>query len=355
MNKPTSLVTGASGYIALHVVSQLLDLGWIVHATVRNLHNEEKIGPLRQLDSKHPGKLKLFEADLLQAGSFLPAMQNCSVVFHIASPFLVPEAAKDSAKELVIPALEGTRNVLQSVEKTESVKRVIFTSSTGAIYSDNIDVIEMENQTLHEKYFNTNSTVDHNPYQFSKVVAEREAWRIAEAQKRWDMVAICPGFVIGPMLSAVSDSGSLFTIDQLLSGYMLVGVPDLAFALVDVREVAAAHVRAAEVESAQGRYIVSRSKMMPFVDISMLLKPMHPSSWQLPSWMIPNWILHILGPLMGLSRRWLDSNLSITFSVDNTRSIEEFGIEYRPVAQSLADHYYSWAAHKASKRGSPSV
>ncbi|KAH6876825.1 hypothetical protein B0T10DRAFT_413967 [Thelonectria olida] len=363
MTNATGLVTGASGYIALHVVKELLNSGWTVHATVRYLQNERKLQPLKELDAKHPGRLKLFEADLLHPESFLPSMQNCSVVFHIASPFLVPEVVRDSTEQLMRPAFEGTRNILDCANRTTSVKRIVLTSSSteplsvekmsvesnrfgdvaGAMYGDNIDVIHMENQTLHESYFNETSTMDHNPYQFSKLLAEKEAWRISRAQNRWDLVVICPGFVVGPTLSLASKSGSLFTMDQLLCGRMLVGVPDLAFALVDVRDVAAAHIRAAEVRSARGRYIVSRSEMTPFVEISKLLKLVHANPWSLPSWQIPNWILRLFGPLMGLSRCWIDANLGIRFLVDNTRSINELGIEYREVTQTLVDHYHSWA------------
>jgi nucleoside-diphosphate-sugar epimerase len=126
----TALVTGASGYIGLHVVNSLLDAGWTVHATVRSLLDEKKVLPLRTLANQQPYKLRLFEADLLKEGSFLEPMQGCSVVFHVASPFLVPEKVKSAEKDLVRPAVEGTRSVLDSVNKTDSVKRVVLTSSS---------------------------------------------------------------------------------------------------------------------------------------------------------------------------------------------------------------------------------
>jgi nucleoside-diphosphate-sugar epimerase len=137
----------------------------------------------------------------------------------------------------------------------------------------------MENNTLHERYFNETSTINHNAYQYSKVLAEKQAWNISRAQSKWDLVAICPGFTVGPTLSPESRSGRLFTIDQLLRGYMLMGVPVLAFALLDVRDIAEAHVKAAEVDSAHGRYIVAGSGMTSFLEISKLLKSAHAISW----------------------------------------------------------------------------
>ena len=124
------LVTGGSGFVALELVQQLLESGHIVHTTVRSLKNPGKTKPLKALQVKHEGKLNLFEADLLKPGSFAAAMAGCSVVYHVASPFRVPEKIKDGQKEMVEPALEGTRNVLQSVNQTESVKRVVFTSTS---------------------------------------------------------------------------------------------------------------------------------------------------------------------------------------------------------------------------------
>lgn len=86
---------------------------------------------MQDLKAQYPeGRLLLFEADLLQAGSFHAAMQGCEVVFHVASPFKVPEKIKDGNSEMVQPALQGTRNVLKAVEDTPSVQRVVFTSTS---------------------------------------------------------------------------------------------------------------------------------------------------------------------------------------------------------------------------------
>ncbi|KAK4096415.1 NAD(P)-binding protein [Parathielavia hyrcaniae] len=342
----TALVTGASGYIALHVVGSLLDAGWTVHATVRSLQNGKKIGPLQTLSDQHPGKLHLFETDLLNEGSFLAPMQGCSVVLHIASPFLVPEKVRNPEKDLVRPAVDGTRNVLDCVNKTESVKRVVLTSSVAAMYGDNADVLQMENQTLHERYWNATSTAYHNAYQYSKTLAEKKAWEMAEAQSRWELVALCPGLVLGPSLSPASDSGSLAIISQLLTGIMLVGVPDLAFALVDVRDVAAAHLRAAETPVARGRYILAGDRTIPLVDISKSLKQVHDRPALLPSWNMPQLAFRLIGPVMGLSQKWLSANLGIGFAVDNKRAMEELGVTYRPVQETLRDHYQSWKAQQ---------
>jgi nucleoside-diphosphate-sugar epimerase len=363
----TALVTGGSGYIGLHVVNSLLEAGWTVHATVRNLQNGTKAQPLKSLADKHPGKLRLFAADLLVADSFTEAMQGCSTVIHVASPFLVPDRVKNPDTDLIQPALEGTRNVLESVNKTESVKRVVLTSSgalqgldtivyatpysfnsndpaVGAMYGDAADVLQYENATLHEGCWNTTSSISHNAYQYSKTLAEKEAWKIAESQDRWDLVVICPGLVLGPSLSPASDSGSLALIDQLLSGLLMVGVPALSWAVVDVRDVAAAHVRAAEVPEAKGRYIVAESKTTSCLDLSKSFKRLHSKPRVLPTWTLPALVFRLFAPFAGVSQMWVTRNWGIDFSLDNSRGTKEFGIKYRPVEEMLRDHYEAWVA-----------
>lgn len=119
------LVTGKSGFIAGHLAGQLLQRGYTVRATVRSLANEAKVAPLRRLEDAHRGRLELFEADLLRPGSFDVAMTGCRVVFHVASPFLMPEHIKDGRRDVLEPALSGTREVLGCANRTPSAVRVL--------------------------------------------------------------------------------------------------------------------------------------------------------------------------------------------------------------------------------------
>jgi dihydroflavonol-4-reductase len=129
------LVTGGSGFVATELISQLLAQGYAVHTTVRSLQNTTKVSVLQDLKAQYAeGKLLLFEADLLQPGSFHSAMQDCDIVFHVASPFKVPEKIRDGYSEMVQPALEGTRNVFKAVQDTSSVQRVVLTSTSESIH-----------------------------------------------------------------------------------------------------------------------------------------------------------------------------------------------------------------------------
>src|SRR5581483_2981230 len=138
--KADALVTGGSGFVASQLVEQLLLEGCTVNTTVRSRLNHAKLDPLIELQRKHPGRLQLFEADLLVEGSFAAAMTGCSTVFHVASPFLLPERIKDGRRQVLEPALAGTQNVLRTVCEMPSVERVVLTSTIGAIFGDYIDV-----------------------------------------------------------------------------------------------------------------------------------------------------------------------------------------------------------------------
>lgn len=343
------LVTGGSGFVASHVVQVLLERGYDVRASVRSLDNPAKVTPLRRLAAGMPGTLELFEADLLRRGAFDEAMAECRWVFHVASPFLLPEQIRDPRRDVLDPALEGTRNVLSAVDRTPTVERLVLTSTVGAIFGDYVDVREMDDETLTEKYFNTTSTLANNPYHYAKTVAELEAWSAVDKQDRWSLVAINPGLVLGPSLGTASDSGSLFLMNELMSGYFFYGAPNFSFTFVDVRDVAEAHVRAAELRSASGRYILARPEMVSMRQMSRIIRAEHPRRVLVPRHGVPDVAVRVLGPRFGLTQDYIRKHLGIRFAVDNGRSVQELGIAYRSVEETVLDHYRSWSAQRGRK------
>ncbi|MGW1272865.1 NAD-dependent epimerase/dehydratase family protein [Streptomyces sp. NPDC002491] len=343
------LVTGGSGFVAAHLVQQLLARGHRVHTTVRSTANTAKCAPLHALQDAFPGRLDLFEADLLTEGSFDESMRSCTVVFHVASPFLMPEKIKDGMRDVVEPALRGTRNVVASIERTPTVRRLVLTSTVGAIFGDYADVREMEGGTLSEKYVNTTSTVENNPYHYAKTVAEQAAWEAEAAQRRWRMVSLNPGLILGPSLTPSSDSGSLFLLDELFKGYFFYGAPDFSFTTVDVRDVAAAHIAAAEHPGAHGRDILAAEEMTSFHRMAKILLEQHPRSLRLPRTALPHWPVRVLGPAFGLSQAYIRSHLGIRFRVDNRRSVDELGLVYRPIEETVTDHYRAWREQRARR------
>ncbi|MFF4252118.1 NAD-dependent epimerase/dehydratase family protein [Streptomyces sp. NPDC001663] len=340
------LVTGGSGFVGSHLVLRLLERGYHVRTTVRSAANSAKVAPLRAMQDAHPGRLELFEADLLFDGAFDEAMKGCEVVFHVASPFFMPEKIKDGQRDMVEPALVGTRNVVGSVERTPTVRRLVFTSTVGAIFGDYVDVLEMEGRVLSEKYFNTTSTVENNPYHYAKTVAEQAAWEAERSQDRWRMVSVNPGLVLGPSLTPASESGSLFLLEELFKGYFFYGAPDFSFTTVDVRDVADAHIAAAEEPDAHGRYILAAETMSSFHDMARIIRTRYPRDLRLPRIPLPHWPVRILGPAFGLTQDYIRKHLGIRFRVDNSRSVRELGLTYRPIEETVLDHYEAWRAQR---------
>lgn len=331
------LVTGASGYIAGWIIKYLLEEGCTVHATVRDPAKKTSVAHLLKMAEQSKGILKLFKADLLAEGSFSEAMQGCGVVIHTASPFVL-DGFIDANEALVRPAVEGTANVLNTVNNCPSVKRVVLTSSVAAIYGDNKDLLAVPSGVFTEDHWNTTSSVLHNPYQFSKVAAEREAWKIHSQQNHWDMVTINPSMVFGPSLTAGSQSASIDTLVQMGDGRLRTGVPKLLLGVVDVREVAKAHLLAAFTPSAKGRYILNANELS-MLAIAKILRTKYGSFYPFPRMEAPTFIVWAFGPLMGpITRDFIRRNVGLPLKFDNRRS-RDLGVLYRAVEETFVEHF----------------
>lgn len=329
------LVTGATGYVASWIVRYLLEDGRTVRGTVRDPGKATGLEHLHALADAHPGRLTLHRADLLEQGSYAEAMEGCELVIHTASPFLLGRV-RDPEKQLVRPALEGTRNVLSSVEATPSVKRVVLTSSVVAIHGDNADM--KGRAAFTEADWNTTSSVSHQPYPYSKTVAERAAWEICDAQDRWDMVTIHPGLVLGPSLTRASKSGSMTTMRAFTDYSLATGAPDLTMGLVDVRDVARAHVLAGFTPSASGRYITN-ARTVTMLEIGRMLRRRFGHSYPFPVTKVPKLAFRMVAPFAGYSREFVDKNVGWPLEFDSSRSRDELGLDYRPAADTVGDHF----------------
>lgn len=331
-SKPV-LVTGATGYVAGWIVKRLLEEGVTVHAAVRNPSDLSKVAHLTQLDHNKPGKLILFKADLLDIGSYQEAMAGCEVVIHTASPFTLN--IKDPQKDLVTPAVEGTRNVLETANKTASVKRVVLTSSCAAIYGDTADKELIPGGVFTESHWNTTSTLKHQPYSFSKTMAEKLAWEIANKQDRWRLVVINPSFVLGPGTIPHSNSESFNLLRQVGNGRLKAGLPDIGVGVIDVRDLADAHVRAAYLPNANGRNIIS-GQNTSLLGITKTLQHRY-SEYPIPSKTLPKWLIWLIGPLADktTTRKFVARNVGYSWHASNEKSIRELGMSYRPMDETV--------------------
>jgi nucleoside-diphosphate-sugar epimerase len=291
---PRAAVTGGTGYLASELIAQLLRRGYQVNATVRSLRSESatRLAALPRSLGALPqhAHLKLFEADLLEAGSFDETVDGADAVFHTASPFITSNIS-DPESQLYQPALGGTRNVFGSIAKAihggAKRPRVVLTSSVAAIFGRPAD--KPDDQWFTEHDWNFSSTPEGNPvgdgldlYRYSKLLAEREAWALA-SEHALGLSTVCPSFMIGPAVTPRTDGESLRNMRMALEGEL----PHRADTPVcDVRDVAAAHIAAAEVADAAGkRFLVTTERP---VQRAQLL------DWLSAAY--PNHLIHDAGP-----------------------------------------------------------
>lgn len=331
------LVTGATGYIAGVLIQHLVEHGVTVHATVRDPSKKERLEYIQKVVDKSKGTIRFFQADLEEEGSFAEAMKDCSIVFHTASPFILK--VEDAQRDLVNPAVKGTENVLHQACKTPSVKRVVLTSSVAATCADNWEgYTSNPNHKVTEANWNRTATLQYQPYSLSKTLAEQAAWVIAGSQTQWSMVSMNPTVVMGPGLK-YHESNECFTmLKKLGDGTLSRGVPRVGLGVVDVRDVARAHIVAAYSPSATGRFLLSVDESTDLLEIAKTISRYFPE-YPLPQSAVPKPLFWLAAPMIGASRKYVENSVNIRREIDNTKSKEVLGMKYRPMEETLRDMF----------------
>lgn len=335
--KQIVVLTGGTGYLGSQILNELLEDGYAVRLTSRNKEKTAQQMWIQKLLEKHQATVDFYAGDLEKEGSFDEALQGADFLIHSASPFKI-QGIKDAKKELIDPAVKGTQNVLNAVEKSNTIKRVILTSSIAAIYGDAADNKLLDKETFDESVWNTSSSVKHQPYSYSKTLAEQEAWEINKG-KQWELITINPGFIIGPSLVPRTDSTSIRFMLDMLNGKFKIGVPDLYFSVVDVRDVAKAHVRALETENVKGRHVCTNKTMSALNMAEVLKQEVGKRYGKLPSKNLPTWVAYVFTPILaGFSWNYLNKNLGIPFYFDNSKIKKSLTIEFSPVSDTFREH-----------------
>ncbi|MDX1439871.1 MAG: SDR family oxidoreductase [Rubricoccaceae bacterium] len=332
LNAPTRVcVTGANGFIGAQIVKDLLEQGYRVRGTVRSTSDPKKSEHLTSL----PGageRLELVEAHLLETASFDAAVADCDFVIHTASPYVVD--VENPQRDLVDPALKGTLNVLESAAQVPSIKRIVLTSSMAAV-SD-----EFPDRPLTEADWNEKSSLSRNPYYYSKMLAEKAAWEFMEQRKpSFDLVAINPLLVIGPSLSPGLNTSNESLLRLLNGGFP--AIIDLTWGLVDVRDIARAHVLALETPKASGRY-VCMAEALSIAEIVELLRSNGYADYKLPKLRLDNAFGNALIKLYSYTQpkgegTYIRTQVGRVPIVDTTKIRTDLGLSFRDVRKSVLD------------------
>lgn len=319
-------VSGGSGYIAGFLIRQLIAEGWQVNTSIRNLAREADVRGWLGVDNS---KLKFFAADLMRDEGWADAMAGCSHVAHVASPLPANKPKNDD--ELIVPAREGALRALRFA-KAAGIKRFVMTSSVAAVaYGHSRD-----KNLFTEADWTDPDSPDAYAYVKSKTIAERAArdW-VATNATEMEFVTVNPSLVLGPLLAA-DFSTSLEAIKKLLEG-ALPGLPNIGFAVVDVRDVADLHVRCLTAPNMSGERFIAAGPFLWMGDVAAVLKQgLGERARKVPTRKLPNFVLRIVALFDPLVRQ-------VVGELDNVRdtsarhALDVFGWQTRDPAQSILD------------------
>ncbi len=322
----TVFVSGGSGYIAGFLIKQLIDEGWMVHTSIRDLGKEAAVRTSLATDDN---KLKFFAADLTSDKGWAEAMAGCSHVAHVASPF--PPAAPKHEDELIVPARDGALRALRAA-KEAGVSRFVLTSSMAAIAYGH----GAADHIVTEADWTDVNSPDAYPYVKSKTIAERAArdWIAAEGGTM-EFVSVNPSLVLGPLQSG-DFSTSLEAIKKLLEG-SVPGLPNFGFGIVDVRDVADMHVRCLTAPDMAGERFICSGPFMTMSDIAKVLREgLGKQARKVPTRRLPNWAVRIAALFDPMVRQVL-GELGNRRESPPVHAREKLGWIPRPAEESILD------------------
>jgi dihydroflavonol-4-reductase len=265
------LLTGVTGFLGSHTTIQLLNKGYEVVGTLRNKARTNSIREVIERHTDHIDKLSFAEADLTNAEVWNEITRGVDYVLHIASPF--PRVLPKHEDDLIIPAREGALNVLRAAA-ANGVKRVILTSSTGAILYGK-EKAKRSAIYSEEEWTDVTNKKDTTPYFRSKTIAEKAAWDFIEQDNSGlELTTICPGAILGPVLEDDFGTSANIVIKSLDGSAP--AVPPIGFDLVDVRSVAEMHILAMENPEAAGQRFISSAGFLTFKQVSDILREKYP-------------------------------------------------------------------------------
>ncbi|EHK49359.1 hypothetical protein TRIATDRAFT_49296 [Trichoderma atroviride IMI 206040] len=326
----TVLVTGGSGYVASHLILKLLQEGYTVKTTIRSLSKEEHVrSALQKAGAVYMNRLSFHPADLTKDEGWAEAIQGCSYVHHVASPF--PGQAPKDENELIIPAKEGTIRVLKAAREAR-VKRLIFTSSFAAIGYGDGD----KREPYTEKDW---SALDGLPaYHKSKTLAEKAAWDFIESEGGdLELSVVNPVGIFGPVMSE-SISSSIDLIKKLMDG-SVAKCPRTYFNIVDVRDLADLHIRTMLDPAAKNQRFIASSdgKPLALIEVARIISQGRPGkALKIPTGEIPSWIVRFAA-LFSPAARQVVPFLGVVRLLDNGKAKRVLGWTPQAVEDTILD------------------
>lgn len=311
------LVTGASGFIAIHCILQLLEQGYRVRGTLRSMNREPELRSTLAKFVQADDRLEFVQADLLEDTGWAEAVRGCDYVLHVASPF--PLLRPKNEEDLIRPAQEGTLRVLRAAAE-HGVKRVVLTSSNAAVSAGH----PPSKTHFDESDWSPHDSPTIDPYPKSKTLAERAAWDFMKSLPPGhplELAVINPGLVLGPLPDTHQrTSGEL--VQQLMGG-KLPGLARIQMTGVDVRDVASAHLAAMVTPEAAGQRFLCIAEVFWLRDAALILKKnFEARGYTVRTNVFPGWAVYLAAIFVKPARLTLRSlNREMTYDTTRIRSV----------------------------------
>jgi nucleoside-diphosphate-sugar epimerase len=283
------LLTGISGFLGGHVALELLKSGYLVRGSVRDLKKADRVRDSLGKAGADLSRVEFVGLDLMSDAGWDEAMADIRYLQHTASPFVTREP-KDR-NDLIRPAVEGTRRAIGAALRAR-VERIVVTSSMAAIMYGH--------DKSHSAPFAAEDWTNLEGRQISgyvesKTRAEIAAWELVDkAGRHDDLATINPGAIFGPLLD--EDPGTSVALLKRMFDGSLPAAAKIAFIVVDVRDVAAAHVAAMTSDMARGKRFPMGNGTFSLMELAAILKQGLPNrAGKLPRFEVPDWVVRLVG------------------------------------------------------------
>jgi len=301
------MVTGANGHVGFNLLKMLKEMGYInLRASVRDATDSTKTTALKAL-----GITDIVSLDILNADTFASVSQGIDVLFHVAATYRIHTSGGAADRQMIDDSVIGTRSAMNAAAQNK-IAHVVMTSSTVTMPT------AIPGQTLpDETEWRTDLQV---PYMRAKVEAEKLAWDLAE-EHDIKLATILPGAILGPNFGTGTQSTDF--IKAMMMGSMRMGTIGIYFPVIDVRDVARAHILAAE-QGVVGRFAaVSDVETAPkFVDLLKLMRTIN-TKVPKPMMVLPQ-IAHGTVPLVDwLMNKLIGSPRTVTRAFMSTLGAEQ--------------------------------
>ncbi|GMP42973.1 hypothetical protein CsSME_00012525 [Camellia sinensis var. sinensis] len=183
-------VTGGTGFVASWLIMKLLEHDYTVRTTIRSSNPDSKkdLSHLTNLPGASE-KLQIFNADLALLESFDEAIQGCIGVFHVAYP--IDFEGKEPEEVETQRAINATLGILKACLKSNTVKRVVYTSSASTIILDGKGLDVLDERHWSDIDFVRSLNCYGASYMISKTLTEKAALEFAE-KHALDLVTVIP-------------------------------------------------------------------------------------------------------------------------------------------------------------------